>query len=76
MKEEAESLKWDLASFSCIPIQSAPPAKLVVLIFSFIGRMYLDYYLEERERNKMSKNNKSVVWLIITVVWMTVIFCY
>lgn len=23
----------------------------------------------------MSKNNKSVVWLIITVVWMTVIFC-
>ena len=34
MKEEAESLKWDLASFSCIPIQSAPPAKLVVLIFS------------------------------------------
>ncbi len=24
----------------------------------------------------MSKNNKSVVWLIITVVWMTVIFCF
>ena len=30
----------------------------------------------ESERNKMSKNNKSVVWLIITVVWMTVIFCF
>ena len=24
----------------------------------------------------MSKNNKSVVWFIITVVWMTVIFCF
>ena len=24
----------------------------------------------------MSKKNKSVVWLIITVVWMTVIFCF
>lgn len=24
----------------------------------------------------MSENNKSVVWLIITVVWMTVIFCF
>lgn len=27
-------------------------------------------------RRVMSKNNKSVVWLIITVVWMTVIFCF
>lgn len=24
----------------------------------------------------MSKKNKSVVWFIITVVWMTVIFCF
>lgn len=24
----------------------------------------------------MSENNKSVVWLIITVVWMAVIFCF
>ena len=24
----------------------------------------------------MSEKNKSVVWLIITVVWMTVIFCF
>lgn len=30
----------------------------------------------ESERIVMSKNNKSVVWLIITVVWMTVIFCF
>lgn len=27
-------------------------------------------------RRVMSKNNKSVVWLIITVVWMAVIFCF
>lgn len=30
----------------------------------------------ESERNKMIEKNKSVVWLIITVVWMAVIFCF